>query len=373
MRTAALLVALAAGPALAQSDPYLAEVAADATVLRAGPADQMPATGELPRGARLVVVREEPNGWLAVQPPRGQVSWIKHLHLGPVGDTATDALPRNMVVNADPAAVVAPGDPKAARPLDVERTKIPDQTIVLVIGQRVKHRDTWWFPIEPPDEDFRYVQKSAVRAVSGRTGREYMVKSADPQPTPLVTPASATSAGGFQPVPASLSGGPTAAGKPADWPNNYPLWVQAEQAERAGDDPRAEAVYLRLAADLDRANKDPELANLCYARVHAIRERQRGGRTVAARETARPTEPPASGDKWVGPYRLRTAGFRYDGRPTFALVGPRNEVKAYAVAGSGVDLDRHVNLDVEVYGSVAYPGDLRGVGVMTVSRVQRGR
>lgn len=378
MRSAVLLVAvLTAGPAAAQStDAYLGEVVADVAPLRAGPSEQMPATGELPRGVRVVVAREEPNGWLAIQPPRGQVSWVKHLHLGPLDESAPEVLPRNMVIHADPAVTVSPGDPRAGRPLDVERTKVPDQTIVLVIGQKVKHRDTYWYPIEPPNEDYRYIPKSAVRAVGMATGQTFRVRSDDPPPAPMITP---TAGSTTQPVPASVPG-PAATmtsrgGKPADWPNNYPLWVQAEQAERANEDARAEGLYLRLAADLDRANKDPELANLCYARVHGIRERQRGGRTVtpSASESGRRAEPPATAEKWVGPGRLRVAGFRYGGRPTYALVGPRNEVLTYVVAGSGADLDRYTNAEVEVYGAVTYPSDLRGAGVTTATRVQRPR
>ena len=70
---------------------------------------------------------------------------------------------------------------------------------------------------------------------------------------------------------------------------------------------------------------------------------------------------------------LRQAGFRLDGRPTFALVGSRGETKCYAVAGAGVDLARFVGDEVEVYGAVTHPGDLRGAGVLTATRVQAAR
>lgn len=359
MRTvlALLPVALLASRAVAQPGPYLAEVTADRVAVRAGPSDQLADTGMLFRGAKVLVDHEDGEQWVAVQPPRGQVSWIRGVHLEPM-DGQADVLPRNAVVNAEPEAEIALGRPGFGKPLDVRRTKIPDRTIVLVIGRKVEHNGVNWYPIEPPDGDVRYVPKSALRILSRQSGQSFVVRSPQAEPAPK---------SGIQPVTASL---PNTAGRPADWPN-HPLWQQAEQAERNLDYARAEGLYLKLAAEMNQAGGDAELANLCYSRVHAVREKQRQAARGGPPEPGRKPEAPAG--QWVGPGSLRLAGFKWDGRVTFALVGPPGQLKCYAVAGPAVDLDRFRGADVDLFGTVESPADLRGVGVMTVSRVRTAR
>ena len=350
------LVAVVA-PAAAQPGPYLAEVTADRVAVRAGPSDQLPDTGMLFRGAKVLVDHEEGDQWVAVQPPRGQVSWIRSVHLEPMDSQAADALPRNAIVHAEPDAEVAHGRPGFGEPLGVRRTKIPDRTIVLVIGRKVEHGGVLWYPIEPPDGDYRYVPKLAVRFLKGQAEKTFVVRSPQPDPVPKT---------GFQPVAASIPNGT----RPADWPN-HALWQQAEAAERGLDYSRAESLYLKLAAEMNQAGGDAELANLCYTRVHAVREKQRQANRGGPPEAGRAPEAPAG--QWVGPGALRTAGFKWDGRATFALVGSQGQLKCYAVAGPGVDLDRFRGADVDLFGTTEKPADLRGVGVMTVTRVQTAR
>jgi hypothetical protein len=357
-----VFVGLGCTTAAAQPSPYLAEVLAPEVAIRSGPGDQMPETGSLARGARLIVDHEEGGLWLAVQPPRGQVSWVKHLFLKLPAPNAPDGIAYNAVVQSEGEVEVAAGRPGFGKPLDVRRTRIPDQTIVLVIGKKVEHGGSFWYPIEPPDGDFRYVPKSAVRSIPGQAVASFVVR--DPQPG-SVPPESRPA---FGPVAASVPGGT----KPADWPA-HPLWHQAEQAERSGDHAGAEALYLKLAAEMNQSGGDPDLANLCYARVHAVREKQRAAqRSATPADTGRRDLPPPAGS-WIGPGALRIAGFRIESRPTYALVGPKSEVKCYAIAGPGVDLERFRGNEVELFGKVTYPGDLRGAGVVTVSRVQTAR
>ena len=374
MRTAAtLFVALAAGPVVAQSGPFVAEVSADTVALRSGPGDTMPDTGHLYRGTRLIVDHEEGADWLAVQPPGGQVSWINHKFLESKSDQPGDVIPRNAVVHAEPDAEIAVGRAGLNKPLDVRKTRIPDGTIVCVIGPKVDLNGSMWYPIAPPDGDFRYVPRAAVRAVRGQAEQAFVVRSPTPPP---VVPASATT---DNPPLASLpTPGGLAAGRGDNWPNN-PLWRQAEQAERTGDYDRAEQLYLKLAADMNRPGGDAKLADLCYNRVHAVREKQRGGRSTAA-SSVRQDLPPggvgvsqASEGKWAGPGRLREAGFKFDRRVTYALVNDKGRVICYATSTSRVDLDRYLGEDVELYGAVDYPGDLRGAGIIAASSIRVAR
>lgn len=359
MRCLALVAVLAfAGSAAAQPGQYLAEISVDSVQLRAGPSDAMPDLGSLNRGATVVVDHED-GEWVAVQPPRGQVSWIKNVSLEPAPGQAADALPRNAIVHADPDTEIAFGRPGVAKPLDVRRNRVPDQTIVQVIGKKVDVAGVGWLPIEPPDGDFRFLPKSSVRPIKNRPAQSFVVR--DPKPSPEAIPAS---------VANPVNGGNRA----ADWPT-HPLWQQAEQAERAGDYTRAEQMYLKLAAEMNKPGGDGDLANLCYTRVHAVREKARngGGRTSSAGGRDTPPPAPANGPEWVGPGSLRLAGIRVEGKTTFALVGPSNKVIVYVLAGPDLDLERHRGSEVEIYGRMTHPGDLRGAGIMTASQVRAAK
>jgi hypothetical protein len=367
---ATLFVAVVAGAAAAQPGPFVAEVITDVT-LRSGPGETMPDTGHLSRGTRLVVDHDE-GDWLAVHPPGGQVSWINHKFLAPKDDQPGDVTPRNAVVHAEPDAEVAVGRPGLNKPLDVRKTRVPDGTVVCVIGAKAEANGSMWYPIAPPDGDFRYVPRSAVRAVRGSSGPSFVVRSPTPPP---VVPAAATTENpplASLPTPAGA-----ASGRADNWPNN-PVWRQAEQADRAGDFARAEELYLRLAGDMNRPGGDAELANLCYNRVHAVREKQRGGRPTTAAAVRQDLPPGGAGitraseGAWTRPGRLREAGFRFDRQLAYALVDDDNKVICYAVPSSRADLSRYVGRDLELYGETEYPGDLRR-GVVTVTSVRAAR
>jgi len=60
----------------------------------------------------------------------------------------------------------------------------------------------WWYPIEPPDGDFRYVPKSAVRFVRGQPAQSFVVR----EPKPAAVPPPDRPA--VEPVAASVPGGP---------------------------------------------------------------------------------------------------------------------------------------------------------------------
>ena len=360
--------------ASAQTAPFLAEVTAESVPLRSGPGDQMPDTGALFRGAKVVVDHEDGENWVAIQPPRGQVSWVKHLNLGPV-DGQADVIPRNAIVHADPDAEIALGKPGLGRPLDVQRTRVPDQTIVLIIGNKVEHRGSQWYPIEPPDGDFRYVPKSALRFLSGQPSQSFVVRSPKPEVIPLAATATVAGTGTSAPAPLASISPPNGSGNTSprgeNWPN-HPLWRQAEDADRRGDYAQAEQLYLKLASQMNQPGGDADLANLCYTRVHAVRERQRqtGGKP-APNPNGGAVQ--ASESRWAGPGILREAGFRFDRRTTYALVSPQGRVICYAIPGPGVNLDRFVKYEVELYGSVDFPGDLRGAGVMTCTQVRAAK
>jgi hypothetical protein len=173
---------------------------------------------------------------------------------------------------------------------------------------------------------------------------------------------------------------------------NHPLWVQAETAERENRLADAEKAYFDLAAVMNGPGGDHDIANMCYTRIHAIRERKRAsntgagsGQTVQDNRGVRagapqvlPTatggsnstahsgpygsantrpDPAASGDhpEWIGPGTLRVSALTLDGtdpkRRTYVLESSPGVVKVYVLAAPGVDLSKFVLKRVSVYGT----------------------
>lgn len=357
--TLAGLVFIAAG-ASAQTGKQPARVTAAGAVARSGPGDKMPDTGAVPAGTPVVVSQVE-NDWVAIEPPAGQVSWMRYIHLADPDASGPKTGVWDAVVAADGPVEVAVGRAGQSRPLDVRKVSVPDGTIVRVIGPLVEHGGAKWLPVVPPAGDLRYLPRSSVEFTAARpptfavnsppnTGPPVAAPTPPPEPT-LAVPASVSRPAPPEPVTA------------------HPLWQRAERADAAGSYAVAENSYLELAKEMNQANR-PADADLCYARVTAVRERQRAARPPAS---PAPATPPASAGQWYGPGQLRLSAVKIDGRPAYALLRPDGKTACYVQAARDVDLDRFRGTSVDLYGSITYPGDLNGLALLTTSRVQAAR
>jgi hypothetical protein len=169
---------------------------------------------------------------------------------------------------------------------------------------------------------------------------------------------------------------------------DHPLWQQAEAAEQAGRYEEAERLYFELARQMNAQGRTYDIANLCYTRIHALREKHRPklpapphatGSTAAigsqpadiatpgsSHHGAMPIDNRAQGasllassnnaavnpSRWHGPGRLVRSAIALDGRKTYALESQPGVVMAYVVAPPGVDLDRYLNTTIRAYGAV---------------------
>lgn len=386
----------ATGVGPAQTTPYLATVAADNVSLRTGPGGGMEETGSLARGELVIVLHEAGDQWLAVEPPRGQVSWIRTLALKEIDAGNPKMLPRNAVVQGDPDVEIAMGRPGLASPLGVRKERVPDGTIVQIIGTHSFEANgpgrTGWTPIQPVKGECRYLPRAAVQFVKGQATATYTVQSPVPSATPPAT-AESTPAAGAARVPAlavPVGGGGTAGrGKPADWPQ-HTLWLQAEQASDRQEYQRAERLYLQLASDMNQPGGDVDLANLCYERVHAVYEKQRAAGRPAGREnggtatgsvrgdrdgTDRSATPKSDATGWTGAGVIRATGFQWEGEPRYSFratgKGGTSRVVAYLEAGPGVDLSQWREGETKLFGTRRYTSEYGDVPVLTVARVQR--
>jgi hypothetical protein len=373
---AGLVLALAPAAALAQSGPYLAVVSDEQVKLRAGPSDRFPDTGTLARGARVVVEREADNGWLEVAAPAGSVSWVHATFIS--GYDERRPLPQNVVVTSEGEVTLAAGKADLAQPLEIRKAKIPDGTILTVIGTKVQHDGKWWYPVAPPPGDVRYLPKSAVQP-ERPVNTSFVVRGND-----SVVPAGST--GGASPPavgPVAAIAGPGGAAVPPKPIVSHPLWAQAEGLEREGKLDDAEKVYFQLARQMNEPGGDHDIANLCYTRIHALREKKRlaapsggsGANTTGTllppvvkddRVTARPASgtdrppapdrnpPPPAADpnrpQWAGPGTLVRSALAIDGRRTYSLESSPGVTRVYVVPAKDVDLERYVNRRVDVYG-----------------------
>ncbi|HEY2784538.1 MAG TPA: SH3 domain-containing protein, partial [Fimbriiglobus sp.] len=274
-------------PATFAADTDAVVVAKEVNVYSA-PGDAAPETGTLPKGTRLQVHHEEPGGWLAVQPPNGSISWVNHRFLD-FGDSGLSKLPATATIRCGDAGIeIEAGKFYVAGPLNVRRTKLANETVVTVMGPRVQWAgdNSYWYPIWSQPGDYRYVKRDGIQVATAAVDRMVVQSSGtmENRTPPIVT---TRPAGALPPLGLAAAGEPVKATKPANWPNN-PLWTQAETADKAGDLDGAEHLYFQLAGEMSKAGGDADLGNLCYSRIHAIRERRRakGNESVSVKLTS---------------------------------------------------------------------------------------
>lgn len=425
----ALGVWAAAATGFGQSAPYLASVSGSDAKLRAGPSEQFPITAALKPGDPLWVDHEEDSGWLAVQDPPGRihsVSWVSVQFVS--GFDTSKPTPQHVTVEEN--TTLCPGSPGDAQPLSYfRRTQVPQGTILTVLGPKTTVDGKSWYPVLPPAGDYRYIPKQQVKADrtlnTSFTIREAAAAPAAIPPSANIPPAAvpaganpppaAVPAGAnpptpvpvgnppppavpagvmgppVMPAPSSPSGTapaatssaakpPTPAATPAPTDPSppkpvvqNPLWAQAEAAEKDGRLDDAEKLYFQLARLMNEPGGDHDIANLCYTRIHALREKRRATpvppgalrSTLSSPQTvgappppAAPPPPPGDVEPIATGKLIRWPALRIDGRVTFALEISPGATIVYVVAGPGVDLERCVDKRVKVYGSSTTRKDL---------------
>jgi hypothetical protein len=411
--------ALRAQPAAGEPEPprpkHVASVTMPEIEVRGGPAWGFPATARVRKGEQLFVYFEQ-DGWLAIQPPPGSVSWVNHRFLGDY-DAANNGR-QNAVIQATTNAVLMGTDLKSgpirtARGDAIRAAELPRGTIVTLIGPKIQFDNSTWYPIEPAPGEYRYIARNAVGTLEPVPPPPPIAKTPKPDHEGSPGAPDVTQTGAHQNVSPSTS--------PAI---NHPSWARAEQAEQANDWAEAERLYTQIYHDMQRKNADIDQLLACYNRIDRCRERQKlgstpsftppgrnipssrpddnGGRGPASLQSPststsaprggewttapapgsttseRPGTPPPTGSVAAeakvqsgGPGYLRKAPFFIDNRQAYALEGERGQLLYYVTAQGGVNLDGYLNHFVELYGTQQVRGDIRGAQYMTVARVNQ--
>jgi hypothetical protein len=382
---AGLVVLVVPAIGLAQSGSYLAVVADPEVKLRAGPSDKYPETATLTKGAAVLVIQEDASGWLAVCDPPGKgysMSWVQASF---VDFDNTKPIPQPVTVEAD--TTLAAGQIGLSQPLHIRLTKVPAGTGLLVIGTKVQFEGKWWHPVLPTADDFRYLPKQSVK-YDKPANTSFVVRDSLPSAVgslPALSPPVPSAPAASLPGPGSTVSLPKVGTEPAPPATTAakpvvqnPLWTQAETAEREGRLDDAEKLYFQLARVMNEPGGDHDIANLCYTRIHSLREKKRA---LSGVSTSNPKPPPtdavkpavavqpvASGSgsppppnavvpddkpRWTGPGRLSRSSLALDGRRTYSLDGPGGVAIVYVVPGQGIDLEKYVGKKVDLYGLIA--------------------
>jgi len=357
----------------AQPGKYSASIILPEIQMRAGASWQFPATGKFKKGEQ-VIVHHEDGSWVAIIPPPGTVSWVNHRFLGEFDPNGTGK--QNALVMAENVEVRV-GSEKGT-PLSVAQVKVPRGTWVEVIGGKIRDDNSIWYPITPPEGEFRWLPKEALGAAAPLAPPPQFVKSdLNEKPIGSLT---------------SLSPKPEAAA-------NVPQWDKAESAERSGDYGTAEKLYTLIYMDLKQKKADHELQLICYNRIIKCQERLKldgqplrtstalpnpgqatlqppngSSQNTGAVGVAWPAQPQQQqqangGQRWSGPGNLRRAGFAIDGKQAYALENARGQLLYYITAGNNLALDGYVNKQVDLLGVSQVRGDIRGGQYMVATQV----
>ncbi len=165
----ALLVPLLGCLTLGQFDeadepPRTAYVSVASLLVLEEPDDAAYVTGRLKRGERVVVRREGPAGWIAIEPPNGAFSWVEE-------SAVTDLGNGRARVRVE-AAAVRPGSDVARLPggrwVSLPRgqvVRLLDRPPLVLRGSSGTEPRTW-LAVEPPRGELRYVRADGVGAAN---------------------------------------------------------------------------------------------------------------------------------------------------------------------------------------------------------------
>jgi tetratricopeptide (TPR) repeat protein len=428
-----------AWPVNGETVPFPATVQTEGAEVRCKPGTE-PAvyiTQKLPRGTVVTVVERLPNGWLKIDPPLpGSYSWVNTRFLHQT-DRVTGVW---IVSAADGQVPSLVGSWARTERPNVIGTLLARGTQLIAIGGTLHQEDGDWLPILSPAGEYRYLLEKDIAGSSGgliqplpttaaHSGPPTLTPTPGDAGLPLLSPVASESprpqspevhVGGPQPGvdplfqqaeqlersgnPAGaarlydelgkkyltsnhelaiqyynraawLRGGTTPAGRPPATEADA-VYLQAQQAEKAGNWPEAIRNYTRL-GDLF-SDSDYKQSLQYYNRANWLKQRHPApaatGSLPPVTTGAPPTQaanaqPRAIDVKKAGPGLLRVAP-TIDGRQTYVLESAQGGVIAYLTPepGAEADLARRVGQNVEVLGQIVPGPDVRGQ-YLTVVRV----
>jgi uncharacterized protein YgiM (DUF1202 family) len=314
----------------------------DQVEVRSGASKDYYATSKLLRGTKVQVVEQKFPGWLSIKPPPLSFSWISAQYV------QRDAANKNIGIvkggdSNDPIAPVLAGSSLTNQKPSVEVAKLKRGTALVILGEPLNADGGSWFPIQPTEQEVRYLPASAVQGSPS---------------TPV-------------------------AGRPAPAVGGQTAIAMAEKAYTDRDWQRARQLYEEAA----NQTTDYQTKSYCYSRLAQIENNLRS--VAAASPAARPqtgqltgnttslyntapaaTPTPSGGPQWSSWGKLRRTTFKVDGRPVFVLESAQGQPLLYAGTFANFTLDPYVGQLVCLWGQIGYRSEesFRN-NLMTVSQV----
>jgi hypothetical protein len=345
--------------------------------VRSGPSENHYQTGILHPNSPVTVVRDEPSGWLAIEPPEDSFCWISSEFVRELSATEGEVTGDNVLVRI--------GTPIDERLRDSWQKKLKRGDRIHILDKRTAGQGqltSIWYKILPPPGEVRYVSAQYVQPIAGRKTTQ---RSANAGPTPKPNePANAND----KPPSSPKRALPRRAAEPDD---EEPDRSAKEDSPTAQLD-RANAAYKEMMKqkigdrDVDRvlslyeqaaksAKSDTDHA-LIAQRIEELEEQQERKAKFAEfdklykkskerdkalleipKKQEEPSEPTPPRYDASGILRRSTAII--DGKPAYVLVSPQGGIRCYVTPSPGLDFKKHLDQLVAVRGPARYRTEVR--------------
>jgi hypothetical protein len=348
------------------------QVVARALEVFDAPTDAAFPTDRVARGDRLVVVRRGPEeGWLAVRPPPGALSWIDREAIEDEDGGRARVVVSRATVRSGAEGARLPGAATVTLRQGAEVQLLDRPPLALRQGRATRTL----VAIAPPDGEVRYVRALGVRLQGA------IADAPDVGPDPIGAPALRRAAGaggmrvrvdrrlvGVGPVgdesalPAELRAGLGAIEeehrgvlrRPVEQWRLGPIRRRYEELLRSHPEPAAREA---LRARLDRVERQEAFARASAAFESLLRQSRARGRVLdgpPAEEADRDDTAPYDAEGLLQPTIREVEGQR-----VFALIGKTGETTAYLRLPAGLDGQRLAYRRVGVRGKVQFDESLR--------------
>jgi hypothetical protein len=347
------LTAWLAMTAPAAAAPDRAEVVAEVLDVFDAPTPSAYATGRLRAGDEVVVRDEDPDGWLAIEPPPGSFQWIDEAAIEIRDGRVAVVRAERATLRSGRDGARMPGPPAAEVPAGSTLRLLDRDPLTLRQG---RSRRTWR-AAEPPTGLFRYVRADGVALGSEppEAPRPRRAVSIDPALVSLGRPAPAGLAPEFRSALARIEDAHRRElRRPIDAWGLAPLRQSYESLRDRASDAAAEDVIRDRLAHLDAQHAAAEAARRFAERLEQSR---RFGLTADG-----PEDPPRDAgedEPFDATGLLEPSSKLVDGERVFALIGPQGHAVAYLRPVPGVPARRYIGRRVGVRGPARYDETLR--------------
>ena len=382
--------------------------------VRSGPSENHYRTGILKRGDRVTVVRQEADGWLAIEPPADSFSWVS-------GQFIREISPAEGEVASDKVNVRV-GTPINEELRDTVQVQLHRGDRVRILDRKTSGQGVLakvWYKIASPPGEVRYVKSEFVQAADGRRiAPAAGPRGADKRPEPARAGAASqpAKAGPKRPVEAGagdedehekpvtasaadLLGQANAAyevemGKrlaDRDFSKARDLYEQAAKVAENDTDQMHIARRLSQIEDHDarkakldefdqivQRSKERDRVLMSMARNKPKSAQPPGSRpdgaakepgaAVKDRDPQQPDRRKDAGgpgqnadgkDPYNGSGVLRKSSVKIDGKPAYVLASPRGGVRYYVTPGPGVDLATYEDQTIAIRGTAKFRPELQ--------------